>query len=258
MYLYLSKILPLLVLPIGIVIELSLVALLLLVKDRRKASAVFLGCAVLVLWVSSMPVVANALMGRLERDFPAVAVQDIPASKCIVLLGGVIKPAFAPRTDVEINEAVERVRIAARLFHARKGEVIVVAGGNLPWSPIAVSEAQSIKTLLIEWGVPASSIVLEEASRTTRENGLNSMVLMDLLACDTTLLVTSAAHMKRSVAVFKKLGMAVFPVSADVRAIADPKLTLLDFLPAADALKMTTDALREWLGQWVYEMRGWN
>ena len=258
MYLYLSKILPLLVLPIGIVIELSLVALLLLVKDRRKTAAVFLGCAVLVLWISSMPVVANALMGRLERDFPAVALRDVPTNKCIVLLGGVIQPAWAPRTEVEINEAVERVRTAARLFHARKGEVIVVTGGNLPWSPIAVSEAQLIKTLLGEWGVPAASVVLEEASRNTRENGLNARVLMDALACDTSLLVTSAAHMKRAVAVFEKLGMAVFPVSADVRAVADPALTVLDFLPAAEALKMTTDALREWMGQGVYWVRGWN
>lgn len=258
LYIYLSKILPLLVLPIGIVIELSLVALVLLVKDRRKTAAVFLAAAILVLWVASMPMVAAGLMGKLERDFPAVAVQDIPAGQCIVLLGGVVGPAMAPRVDIDMLEAVDRVRKAAQLFHADKAAVIIVAGGNHPWSPFAEPEAESIKTLLLEWGVPAAAIVLEGTSRNTRENALNSIVLLEKLACGTPLLVTSAAHMQRSVAVFEKLGVTVLPVSADVRVIKKPNLTPLDFLPDAEALKMTTDALREWMGQRVYRVRGWN
>ena len=64
--------------------------------------------------------------------------------------------------------------------------------------------------------------------------------------------------MKRSVAAFEMLGVTVFPVSADVRVFKNPKLTLLDFLPDADALNMTTDAIQEWVGQRVYEMQEWN
>jgi hypothetical protein len=43
-----------------------------------------------------------------------------------------------------------------------------------------------------------------------------------------------------------------------VRVIKSSKLTLLDFLPDADALNMTTDAMREWIGQKVYQVQGWN
>jgi len=83
------------------------------------------------------------------------------------------------------------------------------------------------------------------------------MVLTEKLHCDEPLLVTSAAHMKRSVAVFESLGVDVFPVSADVRVVKKPELTVLDFLPDAEALKQTTDAIHEWIGQWVYRMQGW-
>ncbi len=257
MYIYLSKILPLLVLPIGIVIELSLVAYVLLRKNRRTQAAVFLAAAVLVLWVSSMPVVADALLGRLERDYPAVMMSEVPASRCIVVLGGAVEPVQPPRIDIDMGAAVDRVRKAAQLYRAGRGTVIIVTGGNQPWSPFKRTEAEAIKTLLLEWGVPPAAIVLEKASRNTRENALNAFGLMQEQGCGEPLLVTSAAHMRRSVAVFAKLGINVVPVSADVRVVNKPHLTLLDFLPDADALKRTTDATREHIGQWVYKIRGW-
>ena len=252
MYIYLSKILPLLVLPIGLVLELSLVALLFLRKGWRKTASAFLGTAMLVLWVASMPIVADALLGRLEQDYPAVMMTEVPLSECIVVLGGTVEPVLPPRVDIDMHEAVDRVRKAAQLFHADRGRVIIVSGGNLPWSPFAEPEAESMKTLLLEWGVPAESIVLEGESRNTRENAANSIALFEELACETPLLVTSAAHMKRSVAVFERHGVTVFPVSADVRVVKNTKYTVLDFLPDAEALKQTSDAIREWIGQKVY------
>jgi len=246
------------VLPIGIVIELSVVALLFLLYGKRKASAAFLIGALLVLWVSSMPIVAETLYGKLEKDFPPAALADIPISKCIVLLGGAVGPALSPRVDVEMMEAVDRVHKAAQLYRAGKGELLIVSGGNQPWSPFEQPEAESIQTLLLEWGVPVSAIVLDGASRNTRENAVNSRALLDTLGCNRPLLVTSAAHMVRSVTAFEKLGVDVFAVSADVRVIRKSTVTVLDFLPDAAALLMTTDAVREWLGRRVYEWRGWN
>jgi len=258
MSIYLAKILPLLVLPIGIVFELSLVALVLLVRDRRKPAVLLLVTAMLVLWLASMPMVADALLGRLERAYPAVVLQDIPASRCIVLLGGAVEPVAAPRVAAELLDAADRVRMAARLYAAGKAQVIIVSGGRQPWSAFAESEAQATRTLLVEWGVPATAVVLEEDSRNTRENAVFAIPLIEKQACGRPLLVTSAAHMKRAVASFAKLGMAVFPVSVDVRVFNKPKLTLLDFLPTARALKRTTEALREWMGQGVYVLRGWS
>ena len=245
-------------LPIGLVIELSLLALLFLFFGKRKVSAAFLVVALLVLWVSSMPIVAATLYGKLEQDYPPVALEDIPVSECIVLLGGVIGPVLYPRVDMEMHEAIDRVYKAAQLYRAGKGEVLIATGGRQPWSPSEQPEAELMQALLMEWGVPAGAIVLEGASRNTRENAVNSRVLMEKLGCDTPLLVTSAAHMARSVAAFEKVGVEVFAVSADVRVIRNSGVTAFDFLPDAGALLMTTDAVREWLGRRVYEFREWN
>jgi hypothetical protein len=50
----------------------------------------------------------------------------------------------------------------------------------------------------------------------------------------------------------------VYPVSTDVHVLHDADYTVFDFLPDAHALAMTSDALREWMGQKVYEWNGWN
>jgi len=136
--------------------------------------------------------------------------------------------------------------------------VVIVAAGNQPWAEPGPPEAELISQLLVESGVPRAAILAEGESRNTRENALNSKRLIELLACDTTLLVTSAAHMPRSVAAFEKVGVEVFPVSVDVRVIRASRPTVFDFLPQAGALSMTTDAMREWMGRKVYEWRGWN
>lgn len=257
MYIYLSKLLPLLVLPVGIVIIATLVALLLLWTGRRRASAVCLVFALLVLWISSMPIVANTLYGKLEQTFPPVPMASIPQSDCIVLLGGAVGPALRPRVDIELNEAIDRVYKAAQLYLTHKGNVVIVAAGNQPWAAPGPPESDLIAELLVEWGVPRVAILSEGESRNTRENALNSKRLIELLACDSTLLVTSAAHMPRSVAAFEKVGVEVFPVSTDVRVVGASKFTMFDFLPHAGALSMTTDAMREWLGRKVYQFRGW-
>jgi uncharacterized SAM-binding protein YcdF (DUF218 family) len=257
-YVYLSKILPLLVLPIGLVLELSFVALLLALAGKKKSSAIFIFLAMALLWTASMPYTADFLKGRLERDYPAVMMTEIPPSKCIVLLGGAVEPVFPPRVDIDMRDGIDRVRKAAQLYAAGLANIIIVSGGNQPWAPFETPEAESIKTLLLEWGVPATAIHLETSSRNTSENASYSADLLEELACGKPLLVTSAAHMKRAVGSFERLRVEVFPVSTDVRVIHNPELTLFDFIPDAEALQMSNDAMREWVGQWVYKLNGWN
>jgi len=257
LYIYLSKILPLLVLPVGIVIELCLLALLFQRYGKRKTSSVFLFVAVLVLWGCSTPMLAKTLYGKLEQVYPPVAVLDIPASECIVLLGGAVSPVMPPRVDANLHDSIDRVRKAAQLHRVGKGKLVIVAAGNQPWSEFPQTEAEVTGMLLVEWGVPEEAIVLDGLSRDTHENAVNSAVLLDERGCGVPLLVTSAAHMPRAVAAFRGVGVEVFAVSADVRVVKETGFKVFDFLPDVGALKMTSDAMREWIGMKVYEFRGW-
>jgi len=258
LYIYLSKLLPLLVLPVGIVMLSLFFALVLVWMRRRRASVGFLFFGLLVLWISSMPITAATLYGRLEQPYPPIPTVDIPASDCVVVLGGAVGPALSPRVDIELNEAVDRVYKTAQLYRDGKAQAVLVAAGNQPWNTSEQSEAELIQTLLVEWGVPAGSISLDEASRNTRENAINAKKMLDQLGCESPLLVTSAAHMPRAVAAFEKVGVRVFPVSTDVGVVDGGVYTVFDFLPQAGALVMTTEAMREWIGRRFYEFKGWN
>ena len=258
MYVYLSKILPLFVMPLTVAILLLLVALVLLRYKRRRLAGTVFVIATLLLWVSSMPVTAGALYRSLEALHPPLPLEQIPDGDCIVLLGGAVSAPLPPRIDIELNEAVDRVYKAAQLYREGKGKVVVVTAGNQPWSESRWAEAELIQGLLMEWGVEQSVIMLEASSRNTRENAVYSKNIIDAYGCTNTLLVTSAAHMPRSVAAFRSVGIPVFPVSTDVRIAGTYQLTALDFIPDAQALEMTSDAIREWLGRKYYEQQGWN
>jgi uncharacterized SAM-binding protein YcdF (DUF218 family) len=257
MFVYLSKVLPLMVLPVGLTIELVLLGAFLAWRGRRKPALFVLLGASALLWVASMPLVGDALLGRLERAYPAVSLEQVPARRCIVLLGGAAQPALSPRMDIDLGESVDRVRIAAMVYQAGKGELIIASGGGLAWPWSDESEAGVMLSLLREWSVPRAAVIPEAGARNTHENALYAREILEILQCGPPLLVTSAAHMPRAVAVFNKQGIEVVPVTADVRVYHRPVLQLRDFLPDANALQRSSDALRERLGLLIYRLRGW-
>lgn len=258
MYVYLSKILPLFVMPVGVTLFLLLVAMLLLRGGKRRTGSVFVLLAFVNLWVMATPIVGESLYRRVESAYPPVTLDRVPNANCIILLGGVVESPAPPRVDIEFNDSVDRVHKAAELFHAGKAPYLIVTGGNQPWSTAQQSEAELIRDLLVQWKVPREVILLEASSRNTRENALYTKNAVDSIHCDEALLVTSAAHMPRAMAAFRAVGINPTPVSTDVRAARNKSLTVLDFLPDARALEMSSDALREMVGQWVYELKGWN
>ena len=73
----------------------------------------------------------------------------------------------------------------------------------------------------------------------------------------TIILVTSAAHMLRAVAVFKKRGFTVYPAPTDFHYTTDAGRDLMDFFPLASALDEATNMLHEIYGIWGYKLLGW-
>jgi uncharacterized SAM-binding protein YcdF (DUF218 family) len=70
------------------------------------------------------------------------------------------------------------------------------------------------------------------------------------------ILVTSAAHMPRSMALFRKRGLEPIPAPADFRAPETQSSGPSRFFPGAGALGQTQTALHEYLGlAWAW-LRG--
>ena len=257
MELLLSKFLPVFVLPLGAAISLSLLAGLLSVLRWKRVSLLCFTFGIGYLLASSLPVVADSLCSSLEKRFQPVTIRNAPKRDAVVVLGGALGQPLPPRTESDLGDAADRVLTAARLYRAGKAEKIIVAAGNLPWTNTVKPEAVLIKELLVEWGVPDHAIILDAGSRNSYENAINTKSLLEYYGLNSVLLVTSAAHMPRAFAVFAQAGVKAFPVPTDYQVVVSRRSTVLDWLPSADALALTTMVLREWMGMWVYRMRGW-
>ena len=66
------------------------------------------------------------------------------------------------------------------------------------------------------------------------------------------ILVTSAYHMYRAKRLFEKQGFIVIPYKVDYKAGGHKKITIMDFLPSAESLKITEIGFREVIGRLFY------
>ena len=127
MGLFLSKLLPLFLYPLGLACVLLIVALLLSWK-RSRWVPVPAALALVVLWVGSNGWVSDFLVHSSEsQNIPAA----IPTAEAIVLLGGATKSAEPPRPMVDVNEQGDRVLYGAKLYRDGKAPLIVASGGRI-------------------------------------------------------------------------------------------------------------------------------
>jgi uncharacterized SAM-binding protein YcdF (DUF218 family) len=262
MFLFLSKLLPLFVYPVGLS-SLLLIAALFLTK-RRRIQQVCIGLAFALLVGFGNEWVAFSLVSSLEwRYLPQ---GEVPQAQAIVLLGGGTRPHLPPRPMSEVTEAGDRVGYAAKLYHDKKAPFIVVSGGFIDFFGSTVPEADAMKELLMALDVPEEDIKLEGRSRNPYENALYVREVADEEGFNQILLVTSGLHMPRSVAIFERQGFKVIPAPTDFLATwAEEGRTtdvgldgwLLKIIPNSERLDFSTRALREYIGIFVYWMQGW-
>ncbi|MGV6851232.1 MAG: YdcF family protein [bacterium] len=249
-----SKLLPLMVYPLGLAFSLVIVAILFWRWVPRLARLMML-IAVIQLYVASTPWFAEMIAGSLEAQNPPQKISSLPNADIIVVLGGGINGIAKPRLSPELNDAADRLWYAAKLYKAYKAQWVLLTGGQTPWSGVMSPEAQSMSELIQQWGVAGRALKLEGKSRNTYENAVNSRFLIPIENSH-ILLVTSAMHMPRAKAAFQKQGFIVTAATTDIQVTQHPT-TILDYLPSADALALTTQAVKEHLGILYYRSQGW-
>jgi len=236
----------------------------LIIAWKRPALALVpMGMSLLIILVASNAWVSSLLMQSLE--WQQISSEELPEAEAIILLGGSTRVPTPPRKTVEITEAGDRILYAAHLYQEGKAPLIIATGGRITWLTNAPPEADSMKNLLIEIGVPESAIIEETQALNTYENALYTKKILEQRGIKQSLLVTSASHMPRSLRVFQKQGIDVIPAPTDFLVTQldweqlqmSSQATLLNLLPSADYLKQTTQALKEYLGLIVYWLKGW-
>jgi uncharacterized SAM-binding protein YcdF (DUF218 family) len=245
MNILLDKLVPLALYPLGFSILLVLGGIALSLTGRRYASVFVFAWALTILWLFSTPLVSRILLSTLEDT---KSQQGMSSADVAVLLGGIIS-GENDAGEPDLNDSVDRAIKAARLYRDGSVKHILITGGT--------PEPQLLAGLLEEWGVPKDAILIENRSRNTFENALNSKLLWDVHQFRSGLLVTSASHMPRALAVFRRAGFAVEPAATDFRSRPFLMDGILAVLPDARALENSTIAIKEWIGFGVYQLRGW-
>jgi len=249
----LSKLLPLFVYPLGLAILFGLLGLIAALSGHRGRASISILLGLSILWLSSTNIISGYILNSLERDYPTVAIENLPAADAIVILGGYTDAAGSGKGIIELGDAVDRLFHGMRLYRSGKAPLVMLVGGAARGH---MPESQVMARLLGEFGISNDAMLLEGISRNTRENALNASVIMKQHHINKVLLVTSAYHMHRAQAVFEKVGVEVVPAATDYQVL-EPDPSILDWLPNAEALMGTTLGIKEYLGRFVYWIRGW-
>ena len=263
MFVFLSKLLPLFVYPVGLLTILILLALLFGKKERFRKWVLILALAILVLTGNKWLAYTSAK--ALEWQY--LPLDEIPQAEAIVVLGGATMAADYPRPGVDINSAGDRVLYAADLYQQGKAPIIVASGGSITWQQEGQSTPASQMAVLLErFGVPEADIILQDRSYNTHEDAVYSCALLKERGITKIILVTSAMHMPRSVALFRHEGMEVIPAPTDYRVTQSGwddlwKLefpaSLLNLIPSESNMSLLSNAMKEFMGMVVYRLQGW-
>ncbi len=205
--------------------------------------------------ILSLPVTVTALARIWETPRGSITTLEQSAPfDAIVVLGGSVYPRLSSAEHLELGDSAERLVAAARLQHAGIAPKVLFTGGSGDIGDQAKKEAPYAAALLKLLGVPESALIAESESRNTHENAILSKPILEAAGARRVVLVTSAWHMRRSAAIFRKAGYDFVPYAVD--RLAEPFSLPRSVVPDADALEKTTRLLTEIVGTVAYRMLG--
>lgn len=225
-------------------------ALLILTRWRRPA-VIMLWSGLVVLGLLGFRAIPDALLRPLENRYPVPTAEVVDRHVGIIVLGGAFRhpDSFAAHGQVPLGEAAERMTVPVGLMRQYPRLELVFSGGEGRLLTTGVTEAELAKVFYQQQGLAMARVLLEDGSRTTRENAQQVAKLLGERCQLPWLLVTSASHMPRSMAEFEAVGCKVTAYPVDFRTGDSTPLT--EYSLAQSLLRWQT-ALHEWLGLLVY------
>jgi uncharacterized SAM-binding protein YcdF (DUF218 family) len=217
--------------------------------------------SLLSVWAMSSGLAARLLLLPLEQYHPPLQVTQAQAAGAAAGLDGagwiVVLGAGGlahPRTDQISNlsgVSLARLTEAIALHKAANRAKILLCGGNVRGESVE-SEAARMKRAAQLLGVQAEFLALEDRSENTEAQAAN---VAAVVGQEKIILVTSASHMRRAVALFKKAGLDPLPAPVDYQ-MDSRGVSARDLLPSTSNLIKVESALHEYLGLVWGRVRG--
>jgi uncharacterized SAM-binding protein YcdF (DUF218 family) len=255
MFFTLSKVLGFFAVPSNFLIAIGVAGLVLLCTRLRRLASWLIVTSVVLIAIAGLSPLGNALILPLEQRFPAWDASRGPPDGIVVLGGAIAPEVSAARGATALNDAAERVTAAAELAERYPNARIIYCGGTNALIFNEDAEAPFAVRQLMALGVAHERITAEEQSRNTIENAVFARLIARPKPGERWLLVTSAFHMPRAMAVFRAAGFPIeaYPVDWRTRGPAD---AVRWFGSLSDGLSRTDIAVHEWVGLFAYRLSG--
>jgi uncharacterized SAM-binding protein YcdF (DUF218 family) len=223
----------------------------LLIRFRRNLGSLCIAIGFLLLYGLSISPVSSALIAPLERDLRPVNAKLVKADVIVVLGGGTRDRSWLGLKPEPAEESLKRVAAAVSLYKTLHLPVLLT-GGTGDFAQSQLSDADAMARTALDLGVPEKDIRIEHMSRNTLES---ARAVKGMTKGNHIVLVTSAFHMKRSVALFRKQGFDVVPAPVGFRSGQRP-FSVFSIIPNAESLLSSSLALAEHLSLGWYSMTG--
>ncbi len=255
-----KKIIGSMLLPLPACLLIAFVGLFLLWRGRREMT----GKILVTLGLVSLTVMSYLPMSRtmddpLKNRFePYMAERASGADSrvarevkfVVVLAGGHTADPSIPVTGWLTCNSLLRLMEGVRIFRQHPGSRLLLSGCGafdpVPETHVMVEVARFL-------GVDRRDIILESGSYDTEDQ---ARLIRPIVGNHPFVLVTSAVHMRRSVAFFTGQGMDPIPAPVGVTKDSEPVVTPGWFFPNVDALEDSTAAVHEYLGLAWAKLRG--
>lgn len=207
-----------------------------------------------IVFLLGNPFVATQLAGHIEQRASVIDPNKERHFDSIVVLGGgaMGKGTLRPQAEPS-NLSLRRTFCGIKLFSQGLAPRLLLAGGDASIFKEGPIEAVTMQQLALQLGVPEGAIVVEGRSRNTYENAVHTK---RLLGSATVLVVTSALHLPRALALLKKQGLKAtgYPCGYSVRNRPSDDWDIHPFaiIPTVEALSTNTKSFNELIGIAVY------
>ena len=231
-----------------------LAGVFLLLRGRRRGELLVVLSAIGFLLLAVAPI-GPAMLLVLEQRFARTP--KLPDRiDGILVLGGAVDPRISlAHGETVFNGSVTRVLAGVALARHHPEAKLALVGGEGELFPVGFAESRATSGFVLEEGIPATRIIIEDRSRSTHENAVFAKELIRPVPGQNWVLVTSAFHMPRAVAAFRAVDWPVIPYPVDFKV--DPRTGLRANFNLLEGIGTSTIAGKEWVGLVSYRLLGW-
>lgn len=238
--------------PLNLITVVLIFAVAVLLVVRYKYIQIFahilLAIVALIFLVFAVYPVGPWMLSPLEKQFEKTWPLPQKIDGILVLGGALDADMSYEYNQTSLRDSAERLTEFIALVQDFPAAIHIYSGGK--------GEAKLARNLMRRMNVDTRAMIFEDRSTNTYENIVLSKKLINPQAGETWVLVTSAWHMPRAMAVAKAQGwdFIAYPVDHRTFGFIYPRNRSFDMLTN---FQLATLALHEWVGLFVYYRSGY-